>query len=76
MSDLHRAMLVASCLLPGCADVGLNAPHRGAATDASWFGAQRRVELQLADGALTLAEERGSADLRTWVDRATEAIRA
>ena len=77
MSDLRRAMvLFASCLAAGCTSVGLNAPHPGAAPDPSWFGAQRRIELQLDDGALALARESSSADLRAWVERASNAIQA
>ena len=55
--------------------MGLNAPGPGAAPD-SWFGAQRRIELQLDDGALAIVHERSSPELRAWVGRASAAIRA
>jgi len=76
MSKLHYALLLVPCISAGCSNVGLNAPHAGAAPDTSWFNAQQRVELQLDDGALTLAQERSSPELRAWVDRASDAIRA
>jgi hypothetical protein len=54
----------------------LNAPHPGAPPDPSWFGVQRRIELQLDDGALAIVREQSSAELRAWVTRAATAIRA
>lgn len=75
MSPFCHAALLAPCLLAGCANVGLNAPGPGAASDP-WFGAQRRIELQLDDGALAIAQERSSPELRAWVARAASAIRA
>jgi len=68
--------LLAPCLVAACANIGLNASHPGATPDPSWFGAQRRIELQLDDGALAIAREQGSAELRAWVARAAGAIRA
>ncbi len=76
MLRLRHAALLAPCLLAGCSSVGLNAPHPGAAPNPSWFADQRRIELQLDDGALAAAQEHGSVELRAWVDRAASAIRA
>jgi len=78
MSLVRHAALLGACLMmmAGCTNVGLNAPGTGAAPDPSWFGAQRRIELQLDDGALAIAHEQSSPELRAWVARASDAIRA
>ena len=68
--------MLAACLVAACTNVGLNAPHPGAAPDPSWFGAQRRIELQLDDGALAIEPERSFPEVRMWVARAASAIRA
>ena len=73
---LRQAALLAPCLVAACANIGLNAPHPGAAPDPSWFGAQRRVELQLDDGALASPPEHSFPQLLAWIARATDAIRA
>jgi hypothetical protein len=73
---LRQAALLAPCLVAACANIGLNAPHPGAAPDPSWFGAQRRIELQLDDGALAIEPERSFPEVRMWVARAASAIRA
>src|SRR3954463_7121411 len=73
---LRQAALLAPFLVAACTNVGLNAPNPGAAPDPSWFGAQRRIELQLDDGALTIAQEQSFAELRAWIARAASAIRA
>src|SRR4029078_6037012 len=57
MSNLLHALLVTSCLVSGCTNVGFNAPHPGAAPDPSWFGSQRRIELPLNDCAVGLAQD-------------------
>jgi len=76
LSTLRHAALLAPCLVAACANIGLNAAHPGTTPDPSWFGAQRRIELQLDDGALAIAQEQSSAELRAWVARAASAIRA
>ena len=68
--------MLAACLVAACTNVGLNAHHPGAAPDPSWFGAQRRIELQLDDGALAIEPERSFPEVRMWVARAASAIRA
>jgi len=73
---LRQAALLAPCLVAACANIGLNAPHPGAAPDPSWFGAQRRIELQLDDGALASPPEHSFPQLLAWIARATGAIRA
>ena len=73
---LRQAALLAPCLVAACANIGLNAPHPGAAPDPSWFGAQRRIELQLDDGALASPPEHSFPQLLAWIARATDAIRA
>jgi len=75
MSQLRRAALLACCLISACTNVGLNAPYPRASFDA-WFASQRRIDLQLDDGALAIAQERSSPELHAWVDRAVNAIRA
>lgn len=75
MSLLRHAPILGCCLVVGCTSVGLNAPHPGASPDASWLGSQRRIELQLDEGALTVAPDRSSPEVRAWVDRAANAIR-
>jgi len=76
LSTLRQPALLATCLVAACANLGLNAPHPGAAPDPSWFGAQRRVELQLDDGALASPPEHSFPQLLAWIARATDAIRA
>src|SRR6478672_4294271 len=76
MPNLRHAALLAPCLVAGCTTVGLNAPHPGAASEASWFASQQRIELQLDEGAVTIAQPPSSDELRVWVERAATAIRA
>jgi len=76
MPNLRHAALLTPCLVAGCTTVGLNAPHPGAASEASWFASQQRIELQLDEGAVAIAQPPSSDELRVWVERAATAIRA
>lgn len=76
MSALRHVGILVAGLTAGCTTTAFNAPHPGAAPDSHWSGAQRRIDLQLDQGSISLAQERSSIDLRGWVDRASQAIRA